>query len=262
MASRKQDSEAEFVKLASSDIDWRKMQRPTQEDQEFFKNMQIDPEKTTVDWKKKRSPEEVEEFDSIIEYYSTQEKEEMAGLRAMREKQNSDVGGLLQTCMGGCGGEGKLRCKGCFMVTYCGVECQRKAWKRHKAPCKRARALYRPVRLSHKSGEMSMADMRKVMQNQVSASNPPLKPSRSQFVVKVSLGQHSMFLMNEEGSVNGSLFRNTGQEELYDCLKIQIMARGFQRRKAFFSAIYKSDSYEEGCQLEINPAQTLPVEIW
>ncbi|KZV86234.1 hypothetical protein EXIGLDRAFT_681208 [Exidia glandulosa HHB12029] len=36
----------------------------------------------------------------------------------------------------GCPNEGKMRCSGCTRVFYCGVECQKKAWKQHKKTCK------------------------------------------------------------------------------------------------------------------------------
>ncbi|KAF7306000.1 hypothetical protein HMN09_00754500 [Mycena chlorophos] len=34
-----------------------------------------------------------------------------------------------------CGKDGALRCSGCRITHYCGVDCQGKAWKSHKAKC-------------------------------------------------------------------------------------------------------------------------------
>ncbi|KAK8917374.1 Tudor domain-containing protein 1 [Metarhizium anisopliae] len=35
----------------------------------------------------------------------------------------------------GCGEDGKLRCKKCQLVCYCGVSCQREHWTSHKLDC-------------------------------------------------------------------------------------------------------------------------------
>jgi hypothetical protein len=51
-----------------------------------------------------------------------------------RREQKRAAGGHTKGCAG-CGGKGKLRCKGCFLELYCGKHCQQAAWPGHKTAC-------------------------------------------------------------------------------------------------------------------------------
>ncbi|KAJ7836710.1 hypothetical protein B0H13DRAFT_1733411 [Mycena leptocephala] len=42
----------------------------------------------------------------------------------------------MDNCDAGCGKHADLRCSGCKSVRYCGVDCQKLAWKTHKKDCK------------------------------------------------------------------------------------------------------------------------------
>ena len=62
------------------------------------------------------------------------------GLREALSRSVSDVmRGCTDSCAApGCSGPGRLRCGGCRLVAYCGKECQKAAWKRHRPACRRA----------------------------------------------------------------------------------------------------------------------------
>ena len=68
---------------------------------------------------------------------------------------------------------------------------------------------------------------------------------------------------NRGQNLIGALFRIEGQEELYDKLKGEVLMNGFNRSSAFFPAIYQKNCTDgRHCNLEINPDQMLPLEIW
>ena len=98
-----------------------------------------------------------------------------------RKIQKEASGGSLRMCGGGCGKEGLKRCTGCYLVHYCGTDCQRTAWSSHCNQCQESRAQYKIVRLvtqedgvyhNYKSRNVSVGNIKKQ------------KPSKNHFVVK------------------------------------------------------------------------------
>ena len=93
----------------------------------------------------------------------------------------------------------------------------------------------------------------------------------SQFVVKVQvmecLGNHPTFgnqvlmVYNRDRSLQGYLSRVLDQE-LYDKLEEEVKKNGFKGAKGFFPAICTAETESGGFNLEINPDNILPLEIW
>ena len=93
----------------------------------------------------------------------------------------------------------------------------------------------------------------------------------SQFVVKVqvmecwgnhpTLGNRVLMVYNRDRSLQGYLSRVLDQE-LYDKLEEEVKKNGFKGAKGFFPAICTADAESGGFNLEINPDNILPLEIW
>ena len=93
----------------------------------------------------------------------------------------------------------------------------------------------------------------------------------SQFVVKVqvmecwgnhpTLGNQSLMVYNRDRSLQGNLSRVLDQE-LYDKLEEEVKKNGFKGAKGFFPAICTADPESGEFNLEINPDNILPLEIW
>ena len=170
-------------------------------------------------------------------------------------------------CGGGCGKEGVKRCTGCYLVHYCGTDCQRTAWSSHSTQCKQSRAQYKTVTLvtkqdeisfNYKSRNVSIGDIKKE------------KPSKNHCVVKVQVPLNTklikeLFVYNEDRSVCGYLHRDKGQEDTYDKLRHEIENSGFNGQKAFYYGIYKTGEIMGKNRVEvveINVEVMLSVEKW
>ena len=206
-----------------------------------------------------------------------------------RKIQKEVSGGSPRMCGGGCGKEGLKRCTGCYLVYYCGTNCQNTAWSSHSSQCEESRAQYKTVRLitqedwvyhNHKSRNVSVGNIKKhkpLKNHSVVKVQVPLERkmnSKSNEVwlvysddsVQVPLNTKSnegLFVYNEDRSICGYLCR--GQEDTYNKLRHEIENSGFNGQKAFYYAIYKSSkivgkTIVEG--VEINVEVMLPVEKW
>ena len=162
-------------------------------------------------------------------------------------------------CGGGCGKEGLKRCTGCYLVYYCGTNCQNTAWSSHSSQCEESRAQYKTVRLitqedwvyhNHKSRNVSVGNIKKH------------KPLKNHFVVKVEVSlegkmnsksnevwlvysndsvqvplntksNEGLFVCKEDRSICGYLCR--GQEDMYNKLRHEIENSGFNGQEAFIT---------------------------
>ena len=191
-----------------------------------------------------------------------------------RNKLKEENGGSLSKCLE-CGKDKAERCKGCFVAHYCGKVCQKKGWKAHRSECRATRAKYVKATVVSDSPFLNFIPPRG------SAVDEPDLSSETSFALKVivleeemhefkfavnPLGQDTLLpiLVHNRGqNLKGALFRTEGQEEFYDKLKKEVLKKGFNRSSAFFPAIYQKNCTDgRHCNLEINPDQMLPLEIW
>ena len=158
---------------------------------------------------------------------------------------------------------GKHRCTGCFLELYCSKECQRQDWKKgHKGVCKVVRAQFREVKLGHQhhcfTGMLKMLACHR-------------EASKKNFVVKITLAglNKSMAVTNEDDGILGDLDRSSGQEEVYERVKEELMEKGVKMEldgtfhyTGCFYALYKGPCEGGGHKLEINPARMQPMTVW
>ena len=184
-----------------------------------------------------------------------------------------EAGGSFTLCKV-CGvDDDNKRCTGCYMVWYCGEECQVGDWSAHKKDCKVIKKQYMEVQLV----EHSMAGLDNITQEMYVHKIGDV-PSKKHFVVKVQASlehpQGRLFVYNRDRSLCGYVHRE-GSEQVYDMLLKSIREEGFMGRKGFYYAIYSGKKGKEGMskkkknnnstptvEIKINPAKILPVETW
>jgi len=185
-----------------------------------------------------------------------------------RAAARAEAGGSLRLCeVCGVDNENK-RCTGCYMVWYCGQECQAVDWSNHKGCCKVTRDQYKQVLLV----EHEMAG-RDNITNEMYVHKTGDVPSKKHFVVKVQVGlkcgvsapTSPLFVYNRDRSLCGLLYRKA-QEEMYDMLVRSIREEGFNGQKGFYYAIYSGEGVTGGITgvvgIKLNPVKILPVEKW
>ncbi len=76
------------------------------------------------------------DYEEIIFSFNTDAK--IKSLKKAIKNADADCGVSLTSLCNGCHKEFKklLKCGGCKCVAYCGTECAKKAWKKHKTDCK------------------------------------------------------------------------------------------------------------------------------
>jgi len=186
--------------------------------------------------------------------------------KTVRTTQCPEVG---KCCV--CGKAKSQRCTGCYIVWYCGAECQKEDWAKHKANCKQTRAQYIPVTISM----LEEDPLINYLSGKLSNHKKEEKPSKSHFVVKVQVPLNPdmrftpMRIYNKDRSLCGGIFREL-QEEVYDKTLNDIKEKGlFGGTKAFFYALYKEDTETkkkygglECLQIQLNTSEMLPPEKW
>jgi len=186
--------------------------------------------------------------------------------KTVRTTQCPEVG---KCCV--CGKAKSQRCTGCYIVWYCGPECQKEDWSKHKANCKETRAQYIPVTISM----LEEDPLINYLSGKLSNHKIEEKPSKSHFVVKVQVPLNPdmtfspMRIYNKDRSLSGAIFREI-QEELYDQTLKDIKEKGlFGGTKAFFYGLYKKDTEIkrgygglECLQIQLNTSEMLPPEKW
>jgi len=168
-----------------------------------------------------------------------------------------------------CGHAKSQRCTGCYIVWYCGAECQKEDWSKHKASCKETRAQYIPLTISM----LDEDPLLNYLSGKLSNHKKEEKPSKSHFVVKVQVPLNPgmkftpMRIYNKDRSLCGAIFREA-QEEVYDKTLKDIKEKGlFGGTKAFFYGLYKKDTETkrgygglECLQIQLNTSAMSPSE--
>ena len=186
--------------------------------------------------------------------------------KMIRKEQRKEAGGILNRC-GGCGEKGRNRCLGCFLQFYCGEECQRKEWGRHKDDCKNVRKQFKMITTTDfdTMGEISdnVKSLIKMTKGEVTEKN---------LVVRIIVTGPMMMANNVNLTINDPVLRSHGQEEVYDHLRKQVVEKGQEvpvfpgkarRFKAYFYGLYKGRTEgDDGHKIKINPEQVLPMEKW
>ena len=192
--------------------------------------------------------------------------------KAARDEAHSRAGGNFKQCKV-CKAYNKdtKRCTGCFLVWYCGPECQRGDWANHKKECKKTRKEYIPV-----SVQLAFSTGMNVLTGQPYTNVGKTKrPAKGHFIVKIQVCQGSefsqpMMIYNKEKTLCGHI-EKVGNGEVFSAIVKQVLQRGVMRAKGYFYAIYKNKDGDgkEGTdgklgklEIEININHILPVENW
>jgi len=163
------------------------------------------------------------------------------------------------------------RCAACFLVYYCGSECQRGDWTNHKGQCKQTQNEFIPVKLSKKEQTLYNYKTGQVSGGATKANS--IKGVKF-FPIKVQmpLGAGSdvskipeLLIYNQARDISGSIFNpNRGnnnnhkkQDLVFDVLGSKILTKGATKEKGFFPATFNK---QDG--LKINPYVVLPPESW
>ena len=160
------------------------------------------------------------------------------------------------------------RCTGCYMVWYCGQECQVGDWPAHKTDCKVTRDQYKQVLLVEQKTAVVNNITKKTHVNYVGDL-----PSKNHFVVKVQAGvvarptRDPLLVYNKDRSLLGNLHREE-QEVVYDMLVGKIREAGYKGLKGYFYVICSGEG-TKSCKkkgklhnIKINTEKILPVENW
>ena len=173
----------------------------------------------------------------------------LAMIAAERSRLKLEAGGSFVKCIT-CSKVRKdnKRCTGCYMVWYCGQDCQMKGWDEHKVECKKTRKEYKTVKLLKTLAETRGLDREDMVEvgysftNGIKTNNnnkPADTTKKSHFVVKVQIDMFSelgpMFIYNQDRDLQGYLcFKEN--EKVYDELKQQIRSKGFGGLQNLYSA--------------------------
>ena len=167
-----------------------------------------------------------------------------------KKKQEAFKEGSYRSC-GVCKKKTHKRCTGCFLSWYCTKECQESAWKDHKDECKRTQSEYVKIELKQHNYNtlVSFTD-----HSTVSYIPSTKLRGRSNFVVKIQVGEGDMLVYNEGKTICGSIVPEMAcYQEVLDNIK----EHGVVGRKAYFYATWK-----EGEGLKINVKRVQPPETW
>jgi len=214
----------------------------------------------------------------ISELFSKSDKKKA---KQSRTNAKTAAGGSLRMCKV-CGEDKETkRCTGCYMVWYCGQECQMGDWPKHMKDCKVTRAQYKLVKLVEREEAWKDNITKEIYVHKLGDL-----PSQKHFVVKVQVplddptngsspdaaARDPLFVYNRDRSLCGFLLRED-HVELYDKLVRNIKKEGFNGQKGFYYAIYpgpdiknkgkiKSTGKEATVEIKINSEIMLPVEKW
>merc|ERR1712039_203840 len=159
-----------------------------------------------------------------------------------------------------CQKESSKRCSGCYLVWYCGKECQIFAWNVHKNKCKEMQKEYVEVKLaSYLEGKLH-----------VMVPDPDVTPKcnlkgNSHFILKIQAplwgsgketGKGLLMVYNAENTVNGHISEEKSPKVFQEALEA-VKTHGLMGAKAYFQAVW-----EEGKGLKINLKRVQPPESW
>ena len=118
-------------------------------------------------------------FPKVLKMFADYRKR---NVKIHRMQQKKDAGGCLDKCK--CCGKGSketglARCSGCFLIFYCGGDCQKNNWKSHKKVCREIWAQIRPAKIKANLSVLLQSVDNKMMNKMPAISN--------QFVVKIQV---------------------------------------------------------------------------
>jgi len=160
------------------------------------------------------------------------------------------------------------KCNGCFIIWYCGTECQKTDWTQHKGLCQRTKSQY----MIGKHGGVQMGTI--CGMSRCGLSDPPdinKNLTKKHFVVKVQITFKSikgvptpecdggLNIYNKDKSFHIWLLKK-GNEILHKKLIQKISADGYRGLKGYFHAILEPGD-KEANQFRINP-ENISVEAW
>ena len=148
---------------------------------------------------------------------------------------------------------------------YFSEVCQRQDWRKgHKVVCKVVRAQFKEVTLTRHGLTEKMKKYG--LEGEV---------WKKMFVVKIQAVmeiESMMAVVTEDDGVLGHLGRSSGQEELYDKVRKELVQRGVEVKGALvdgntcfwgcFYALHRGPTGDGGQKLDINPDRMQPMEAW
>ena len=160
------------------------------------------------------------------------------------------------------------KCSGCYMVWYCGPECQRQDWTTHKEACQKSRSSYKIGKYFHDGKYMvTINGMRGTKISLAPEKNKDFK--KEHFVVKVqipldtdtgeTIKNSNLAIYNKDKSFN-AFMSHTGNAELHRQLSDKIKSEGHHGIKGYFHAILEPGDLKAN-QFRINP-ENIFIEPW
>ena len=159
-------------------------------------------------------------FPKVAHLFSEADKKT---IKAQRKEAKALVGGSLYKCKG-CGMDDpdNKRCTGCYLVWFCGKECQLEEWPTHKKECQEIRDQFCDVILTKETitGLNNISRQIFVQDN----SKAPIK-KHCKVKVQIPLGAISggssnpIFVSNKDKSLCGFLHKKDNQEAYEKLLK-------------------------------------------
>merc|ERR1719318_163248 len=149
------------------------------------------------------------------------------------------------------------RCTGCYLVWYCGAQCQNGDWKDHKEDCKKITKEYKRVKVMDAIGAVPCSLLTK---QEYSVKNLPKK---HHFMVKLQIALADMhknnpfLIYNEDRTLLGDLWRD-GNEKVYDELMKKVRGEGIGKVRGYFRAFFDREKEE----LKVNPMRIQVVNTW
>jgi len=169
------------------------------------------------------------ELDAI---YTAADKQKVKTARKASKETNE-----LKKCLV-CKSPANKRCSACYLVWYCGAECQRGDWSNHKSACKARRKEY--------IGVFGMVGLSGGSWSVDQAQNSGYQ------VIKIKFDNEALHVSNKDNSLFGDILDD---EEAGETLGPIIKSKGLNGLKGYFSSFLKKGA------LYVHPA-ILPPETW
>ena len=184
---------------------------------------------------------------------------------AKKKRDEAAKEGTYRKCTG-CQKDTSKRCSGCYLVWYCGRECQISSWNDHKKECKEMQKEYVDVKLA----SVPQGKYHVVLPN----SKIPIQAKcnlkgKSHFIVKIQAPLWStkkkkdkkpeneyLYVYNAENTINGHIASDMSPSVYQEALQA-VKTHGLMGAKAYFYAVW-----EEGKGLKINLKRVQPPESW
>jgi len=184
--------------------------------------------------------------------------------RALEERKmaRQALGGSFRLCEVCRVGEKVMkRCTGCYLIWYCGRECQLNHWPEHQHDCKTTKLEYKTFFITDKQEKGKNHQTGKVF-SRLSGD----RPEKSHFVVKVLIESETLKVYSEDYLLYGNIIREHTPSEATE-IKNKIEKEGDRRNKGFFYAIVPKNGKTKKngvkvVEIKINTKKIQPIEGW